>query len=79
MLDGDFAHKHDEPARRIPERTARCACIALRAGPDLLLHRIVDAFEILGPKELHDLTRLRSRSNARQGRLQCICRNSGSR
>src|SRR5262249_37539659 len=36
---------------------ARGAGVALRARPDLLLHGIVDAFEVLGPKELDDLAR----------------------
>src|SRR5690606_15753868 len=31
--------------------------VALGAGPDLLLHRVVDALEVLGPQQLDDLAR----------------------
>ena len=57
MLDGGLAHHHDQATRRIAERAACSAGVALGTGPDLLLHRIVDAFEILGPKQLHNLAR----------------------
>ena len=57
MLDRHLAHQHDQAARRIVERAARGAGVALRAGPDLLLHGIVDALEVLRPQQLHDLAR----------------------
>ena len=57
VLDRGLAHHHDEAARRIAERAARGAGVALRAGPDLLLHRVVDALEILRPEQLDDLAR----------------------
>ncbi len=57
VLDRHLAHQHHQPARRVLERTARRARVALRAGPDLLLHGIPDAFQVLGPQKLHDLAR----------------------
>ena len=74
VLDRDFAHEHDQAARRILERAARGAGVALRAGPDLFLHRVVDALEILRPKQLDDLARTSSRSSAPTGRSRCRCR-----
>ncbi len=57
MLDGCLAHEHDQAARRVAERATCRTRVALRAGPDLLLHRVIDAFEVLGPQQLNDFTR----------------------
>ena len=56
MLDGRFAHEHDEAARRVVKGAARCAGIALGTGPDFFLHGVVNAFQVFCPQQLDDFT-----------------------
>ena len=57
MLDRGLTHQHDQSTRRVAKRAARRTGVALRTGPDLLLHGVVNGFEILGPQQLNDFAR----------------------